>query len=200
MRPIHTHTHTLHPPISFSIALSSSLLLCHNVSFTHSISRCLHLSLLHRQKHTTLTSTHNLILLPTRQVMQKTQGKLFFFLFFLIPGRKKKTAKCNNLGQKCWHLKMRLQLRRTTRLQLKWAGSETQTDRLTPLSLRASDPLILPLLFPLISPIYPPFLSHYFTHLYFPFMLLSSTNHIWAAQLNPSVLILHLSWLYLPLS
>lgn len=84
----HTHTHTPSPThffLSLSIVHGYLSSVRMSLKYTQSLPLSSHSC---RQTHT------HLILLLTYQAMQKTQGKPFF-----NPGTK--TAKCNNLGQKC---------------------------------------------------------------------------------------------------
>lgn len=71
--------------------------------------------------------------------MQKTQKEAF-----LNPGTK--TANCNNLGQKCWHLKMSLAFRQTARLKLKWAKA-TDSDKARPPTQTGRQALLLSIAF-----------------------------------------------------
>lgn len=155
MRPIHTHTHyillcfsqLLYPHLSSSVITSPS----------HTRSLAVFISVSYTDRNTQLLQAHaTSFCYRHAKSCRKHKGSSFSFFFF-YPGTKKKKAKCNNLGQKCWHLKMRLQLRWTTRLQLKWAESETLTDRLTPLSLSG---LLILLFSHFCFPSSPPFIPH----------------------------------------
>lgn len=122
-RSPHTHHHLHIFFLSLSIVHGYLSSVRMSLKYTQSLLLSSHSC---RQTHT------HLILLLTYQVMQKTQGKPFF-----NPGTK--TAKCNNLGQKCWHLKMSLAFRQTARSQLKWTEATDRRDRETPDNKRKTD-------------------------------------------------------------
>lgn len=126
MKPTHTHTHTITYTFSFYPSqlfmvispLSGCLLNTLNLSF------CLP-TLADRHTHTSFCYWHT-------RPCRKHKGSLFF-----NPGTK--TAKCNNLGQKCWHLKMSLAFRQNARSQLKWTEATDRRDPATPDDKRKTD-------------------------------------------------------------
>lgn len=154
------------------------------MSLSYAQSLSLSSSLSHTDINTHTYSTHTSFCYWHAKSRRKHKGS-FFFLFF-NPGTK--TAKCNNVGQECWHLKMSLTIRL---LGCSWNEQKWQTERKQDPQHRQIDRqallLLLTLLFSpvsgllilLFSPFFfshlphsSPFLPQYFTHLYYPFMFL----------------------------